>query len=80
MGVGQTLSLGLLCLWPVREDLETALESGFLMTGVGSRLRNLNKNGSKDPLEVWSGKKADRSYSEVLVAVEMGQGHKAHLE
>lgn len=51
------------------------------MSGDGSRLKNLNENGSKDSLEVWDGKKEHRSYSKVLLAMEMGKGTrtKAHL-
>lgn len=44
------------------------------MLGVGSRLRNLNKNGSKDSLELWGDKKAHGNHSEVLVAMETGRG------
>lgn len=51
------------------------------MSGDGGRLRNLNKNGSKDPLEVWGGKKIHRNCSQVPVAMEMGRSPctKAHL-
>lgn len=51
------------------------------MSGDGGRLRNLNKNGSKDPLEVRGGKKIHRNCSQVPVAMEMGRSPctKAHL-
>lgn len=45
-----------------------------LVSGDGSRLRNLNKKGSKDSLEVQDGKKVHRSCSKVLAVMEMGRG------
>lgn len=44
------------------------------MSEDGSRLKNLNKKGSKDSLEVWDGKKVHRNCSKVLVVMEMIRG------